>query len=174
MHTHRVLLLASATLFACSAPETVDPGASGHDHSTSVVGKAAQPNAAVNAQLAAARAATARYQKLETALADGFADINVFIPGMGYHYLNLARLDADFDAANPELLVYSREKNGRMRLVAIEYAVPTALASQAPAGFPGSGDVWDENTTFALWTLHAWVWHNNPDGIFAPLNPRLN
>jgi hypothetical protein len=124
-------------------------------------------------ELAAARAGTARYQNIDAALADGFEDIDVYVPGMGHHYLNPARLDATFDPAEPELLVYSQEPNGRMRLVAVEYAIPTSMASQPPEAFTGQGDTWDENTDFGLWTLHAWVWLHNPDGVFGELNPRL-
>jgi hypothetical protein len=57
--------------------------------------------------------------------------------------------------------------------VAVEYAVPLDLALTSPEGFSGEDDVWDRNTTFGLWTLHAWVWRHNPDGVFAPMNPRM-
>ncbi len=120
------------------------------------------------------RRATARYQRIENALADGYADIDVFIPGMGNHYLKADRLDDRFDPSRPELLVYWPAGHGRMRLVAVEYAVRLALSpDQPPEGFTGSADVWDRNETFQLWTLHAWVWMDNPDGVFSPLNPRL-
>lgn len=125
-------------------------------------------------ELQAARRASARYQRLEDAIADGYADIDVFLPGMGYHYLRADRLDADFEPSRPELLVYWPDRHGRLRLVAVEYAVPLALLpDHPPEGFTGSADVWDRNETFQLWTLHAWVWLDNPDGVFAPFNPRL-
>lgn len=145
-------------LAACSAEETTDPNGL---------------SAATNAQLAAARAATERYQNIEQALADGFQDIDVFMPGMGHHFLNEARLDATFVPSEPELLVYDRGDDGRYTLVAVEYAVPIPESAAAPAGFPDAADVWDRNTTFNLWTLHAWVWLDNQDGIFAPFNPSL-
>ncbi|HXG95441.1 MAG TPA: hypothetical protein VNN73_24130 [Blastocatellia bacterium] len=40
-------------------------------------------------------------------------------------------------------------------------------------GFTGSEDVWDRNGDFGLWTLHAWVWKENPNGIFAEFSPRV-
>ena len=168
---NRIALVAVCAIAACSAPQTTDPNAV-HAHSMAV-SKASVPTAEANAQLAAARAATARYQNIDNALADGFKDINVFMPGMGHHFLNEARLDDKFVAAEPELLVYSLEKNGRYRLVAVEYAVPIPMSATAPDGFTGDADRWDRNTTFNLWTLHAWVWMDNTDGIFAPFNPRL-
>ena len=175
MHTRRSLLvpLAALSLSACDADRLSAPEPLAHDHSAALVvsdrsGAAGLPAA----DLAAVRAATARYHRLDAALADGFTDIDVFIPGMGHHFLNADRLDATFDASEPELLVYTRDERGRMRLVAVEYAVPTALAGSPPDGFAGDADAWDENTTFALWTLHAWVWLTNPEGVFAPLNAR--
>jgi hypothetical protein len=124
-------------------------------------------------ELNRARQATARYHNINHAIADGYIDINVFIPQMGYHYLKPEILDTDFDPAKPELLVYADFGNGHLRLVAVEYAVPIALSETAPEGFTGTGDHWHRNETFGLWTLHAWIWHHNPDGMFADFNPRV-
>ena len=124
------VLPAALLLLACSESQPIEPGAA-HDH-----GDAPRPafvlTAELSSQLAAARAATARYHRIEAALADGFVDINLFVPGMGWHFINSGRVNATFDPAEPELLVYTREKNGRMRLVAVEYAVPTALTATPP------------------------------------------
>ena len=62
---------------------------------------------------------------------------------------------------------------GDPRLVAVEYAVPTSLAATAPEGFTGDSDHWHRNEEFSLWTLHAWVWYPNPDGVFSELNFRV-
>ena len=51
--------------------------------------------------------------------------------------------------------------------------MPFALSKRAPAGFVGRADEWDANQAFNLWTLHAWVYEFNPDGVFAPMNPRV-
>jgi len=95
--------------------------------------------------------------------------------GMGYHYLKGAYVDGTFDPAKPQLLVYSPQPgSGRMRLVAVEYAVPIDYDNIVPPeGFDGTYDEWDFNDGAGLWTLHAWVWLQNPDGIFAPFNPRV-
>jgi hypothetical protein len=126
-------------------------------------------------EIARARRATARYNDLSTAIADGYADINVFIPNMGFHYLKSSILDAQFDPERPELLVYAQDvSEGRMRLVAVEYAVPISLSPNAtPEGFTGDADDWHRNEQFGLWTLHAWIWFRNPDGVFAELNSRV-
>ncbi len=124
-------------------------------------------------ELARVRAATARYHNINTAIADGYADINLPVPHMGWHYLNGSLVNSTFDMEHPELLVYMEKPDGGYQLVAVEYAVPLSLSADAPEGFTGDQDVWDVNTQFQLWTLHAWVWYNNPDGVFAPFNPRV-
>jgi len=124
-------------------------------------------------ELGMARLATARYHNLQNALDDGYVNIDVYIPGMGFHYLNPALVDNVFDPAAPELLVYSPDQQlGKLRLVAVEYAVP--LGGPAPEGFFGDQDQWSAETDFGIWSLHAWVWLNNPHGMFTQLNPRVD
>jgi hypothetical protein len=125
-------------------------------------------------ELQQARAATAKYQNIENAKRDGYADINVVVPEMGFHYLKSALVDANFDYRKPEILVYNREEDGSVRLVAVEYAIPLNLSQNAPPGFSGDLDVWDHNTGFGLWLLHAWVWTYNPSGVFNPTNPLVH
>jgi len=132
------------------------------------------PSPNLNSELAQARLGTAKYHEISAALADGYVDIDVFVPMMGYHYLKPSLLDATFDPAKPELLVYATDQqNNRLRLVAVEYAVPTDLSATPPEGFTGDEDVWYKNEEFGLWTLHAWVWFHNSNGMFAEFNPRL-
>lgn len=128
---------------------------------------------ATRQELAAVRKATARYQQLEAALADGYVDISVYYPQMGYHYLKPELLDDQVDLESPELLVYEVDEYGKARLVAVEYAVPVGQVPGAPEGFTGDADVWTVNADFNLWTLHVWIWYHNPDGVFAAHNPRV-
>ncbi len=83
-------------------------------------------------------------------------------------------VDATFDPRSPEILVYNKNEDGSIQLVAVEYAIPLELSRKAPQGFTGTLDKWDENTGFGLWLLHAWVWHYNPDGVFNPTNPLVH
>jgi hypothetical protein len=124
-------------------------------------------------QLALVKQATARYQDVRHAVADGYEDINVVIPNMGHHYLKKALMDSSFDVEHPEILVYAPDAKGTLQLVAAEYAVPTNLSAQAPEGFRGSADQWFVNEQFNIWTLHAWVWKDNPAGTFYPTNPTV-
>lgn len=125
-------------------------------------------------ELQQARSASSAYRDFDKAIADGYADINVIVPNMGYHYLKSTEVDETFDYRKPEILVYNKHSDGKMELVAVEYAVPLTLSANAPAGFTGNEDVWDRNTTFGLWLLHAWVWAYNPAGVFNPTNASVH
>jgi hypothetical protein len=95
---------------------------------------------------------------------------------MGFHFLNAGLLDATFEVEKPEVLIYIEDDSGGMELVAVEYGIPIEDLDNpppAPEGFTGSDDVWKVDTEFSLWTLHAWVVMENPEGIFAPMNPML-
>jgi hypothetical protein len=140
-----------------------------HDH-----GPAQKPPPFAILQLDQARDAAAQYLDVNEALKDGYVDIGLFVPNMGWHYLNDKLLDSNFDWTRPEILVYADDPcGGGRKLVAVEYAVPFALSKRAPHGFVGKADVWDANQQFQLWTLHAWVYEFNPDGVFAGFNPRV-
>jgi hypothetical protein len=122
-------------------------------------------------QLAAARRATAKYRDVDVAVRDGYEDINVNVPRMGKHYLKSDLMDDTFDPAKPEILVYAPGKDERLQLVAVEYAQP--LTQTPPEGFTGNDDKWFPNPKYNLWTLHAWVWLDNPAGMFEQFNPRV-
>ena len=160
--------LAAATL-ACA----IATPAFAHEGDTATASSQPPPAAAI-LQLEAARQAAGRFVDVDQALAEGYVDIGVFFPNMGWHYLKADILDATFDPETPELLVYADDPcGGPRRLVAVEYAVPFALSDKAPTGFAGRADAWSANVAFELWTLHAWVFEYNPDGVFAPNNPRI-
>ena len=124
-------------------------------------------------ELQQAKIATAKYNDFDQAIADGYVDINVIVPEMGYHYLKMDNLNATFEYDKPEILVYNKEENGRMKLVALEYAVPISLSANAPSGFTGDNDHWSVYQG-VLWTLHAWIWEYNPDGVFNATNPLIH
>jgi hypothetical protein len=125
-------------------------------------------------ELQQARAATARYRDINNAVKDHYGDIDVIVENMGYHYMKSTLVDDKFDIRQPEILVYNKTHEGTFELVAVEYAIPLSLSANAPEGFIGNGDVWDENAGFGLWLLHAWVWSYNPDGVFNSTNPLVH
>lgn len=131
--------------------------------------------AATVQELTAAKNATQKYQSLDSAIADGYADINVVAQNMGFHYMKASLADTLFQPEKPEILVYNKQHDGHVQLVAVEYAVPIPLMpNKEPQGFTGGADVWTYSTTFNLWLLHAWIWEFNPYGVFTPTNPNVH
>jgi hypothetical protein len=166
------LLFAILFLAGCNQQENSPVEANISGNGDSFLAKHYNLPPATMAELQQAKIATARYNNLENAIADGYADINVIVPHMGYHFLKSAIVDANFEIDKPEILVYSpNPASGQMQLVAVEYAVPINFPE--PDGFTGNYDEWDYNTNFGLWLLHAWVWEYNPDGVFTDLNPNV-
>ena len=142
--------------------------------SNETTASAATSNPATLVQLESVRRATARFLDEQQAIDEGYVDISVFYPNMGHHYVKAELLDEKFEAEKPELLVYADDPcSGTRRLVAVEYAVPLALAKDAPTGFWGPDDTWSINQQFQLWTLHAWLFEYNPAGVFAAHNVRV-
>jgi hypothetical protein len=127
--------------------------------------------------LAAARAGTAAYHDLQAAIDAGF--VEPFDPnpcftlpdaGMGFHYIKRERVDLSPVAAEPELLVYMPGDDGAQHLVAVEYLVPGLPTDTPPELF---GQQFHFTELVSGWTLHAWIWRNNPDGMFEDFNPKL-
>lgn len=177
---YRSLLVAALAVVGCRGPSAV----SGMPGPSATSASALSPNAHNHVvpanhdplpvkELADARRATGRYQDVLRALKDGYVDIGVVLPNMGRHFLNEYYLDNKFDPARPEVLVYMEDLGGRMKLVAVEYAVPLNLTATSPEGFTGEADAWFPDDRFKLWTLHAWIWRDNPDGMFNPTNRRV-
>ena len=133
----------------------------------------------LNRALAELRRATARYHRLETALADSFVFLHECEerPGegpVGIVYVNFGRLlDGAIDPSAPDGLIYEAGREGRMELVGVELALPFALwAGQDPPDFFGAPFQPEEE--FGVFGLHVWLWRHNPDGMFAAGNPRVS
>jgi hypothetical protein len=113
------------------------------------------------------RAATAKYHKVDAALASGRVDLHLCVDHMGQHYANPETFsDGVLDPTDPEALVYTDDGKGHLRLVAVEWV------STTPGHVAGQGDL-HLNTSVGLWVLHAWVWAPNPDGVHADMNSRI-
>lgn len=130
-----------------------------------------------NQDLATLRRVTAPFHDFATATAAGWsAQITGCMAGpaggMGFHYGNPAFIDGSVRADEPELLLYEPDQNGRLSLVAVEYIVPLSAwtSSEPPRLF---GQDFHVNAAFHIWALHAWVWKDNPSGMFADWNPRV-
>jgi hypothetical protein len=139
------------------------------------------------------RAATVMYKDVAAAEAAGYvatacaAGMNG--GAMGIHFVNPGLLfDADgtpnatFDVTTPEVLIYEPLKNGRLRLVGVEYIV---FAEQWNAAHPGGespvlrgqllnlGGAPNRYRLPAFYELHVWAWKYNPSGTFADWNPNV-
>ena len=126
-------------------------------------------------QLEAAKAATQKYRDINVALAEGFVQGSPDVPGEGFHYLNPGRLDCKFDPAHPEILLYALlPGHTQLKLVAVEYAIPFACLpadGPPPKGFAGKLDTWHADEPVPFWTQNAWLYFNNPKGLFTLENP---
>jgi hypothetical protein len=135
---------------------------------------------AVNKDLATLRQVTAPFHQFDVASHAGWsAPITACMTdpngagGMGFHYGNVGLIDGVARVDEPELLLYEPEQNGRLRLVAVEYIIPYTFHSRASAPPELFGQKFLQNDTFQLWGLHAWVWKENPSGMFASWNPSV-
>lgn len=229
-------------------------------------GSAASTDESLDDQLKRVKEATKQYADPQKAIEDGYQLMGPFVPGMGWHFINQANVEAavkeGFDIEQPQLLTYGDTGagcDGELLLGAVEYAIPVgskgfdeenppdifndeeadasaewhihhgaehaltlsvnpegglpddfpaspadvSFADQlrttnwvelTPGGEPGSpkfehGEILltDFNARGALnaravvgasvhpdlWTLHAWVHHDNPNGVFTAHNPTL-
>jgi hypothetical protein len=124
------------------------------------------------------RRATARFHSKTQAVKAGYlpTDHCVFFPGlggMGYHWLNPELRDEVFDPLHPEVVLYATGPDGELKLVAIEYVVRDV--GQERPSFAGylfdiGGTPWPE----PHWSLHVWLYEENPNGIFSPTNPNIS
>jgi len=128
-----------------------------------------EQEAALIPQLAEIAAATGRYRELANALADGYvkADSSC-IPTAGIHYVRGEwPNDNVLDPLKPEVLMYA-PSGGSLKLVALEYAVPTRFPR--PSFLGRSFSFYGGGPGEPIWFLHVWLWHLNPAGTFTALN----
>jgi len=121
---------------------------------------------------------TGRYHNLKHATDDGFVLLHPCEnrPGegpVGAVYVHMARLmDGRIDPELPDALIYEPHRDG-LRLVGVEFAIPKALwPEQTPPQFLGA--TFQSEDEFGVYALHAWVWRDNPEGLFAETNPRVS
>jgi hypothetical protein len=135
----------------------------------------------IEKDLAALRTVTAPFHDFEAAKHAGWsAQITPCMTdpggagGMGFHYGRTELINGTAHVETPQLLLYEPEKNGRLRLVAVEYIIPYTFHSRDAEPPVLFGQQFQQVDAFQLWGLHAWVWRENPRGIFASWNPRVN
>ena len=161
-----------------ATPDAFAPGLSTTQAPHEATSRPAVAETGVAQALARVRRATAPFHRLEQARAAGWdTDITGCMEhpefgGMGHHYANLELLDDQVELERPEALLYE-PRNGSMRLVAVEYIVPfDAWEEPDPPSLFGRDFVANEG--FQVWALHAWIWRDNPAGMFEDWNPRVS
>ena len=185
-HSLPVVLAAVLAVVACDGSPAPTAVASPAAARAGAMGTAGE-RAAQHRLLASIRQATARYHRVEVAVADGYVNTRVCASSpagaMGIHYVQPARrADATFEPTRPEVLVYEPQKNGRLRLVAVEYFIWRALWDDANPG--GAGPALLDQPFFRSfglaahgeadhYELHVWLWRHNPSGMFAQWNPTV-
>ena len=157
-----------------------------------VAGASEMDHADLHADLAKVRRATAQFHSVEAAEAAGYelgyvnGDGVRIITGciahptdgaMGYHYFNKDLVDdLTVDPLRPEVLVYAPTPSGKLKFVAVEYVVPGANSNPPGVSAPPSVFGMEMHIlvpAVGFYTLHAWIWHHNPSGMFNDWNPRV-
>jgi hypothetical protein len=152
--------------------------------------------------MTAAQSVTAKYQSLNVAKKSGYsiladtAGITCItepqMGAMGVHYVkgDLVK-DPAIDAARPEALVYAPDKRGGLHLAAVEYVViksdwdaHNSLAGAPPWVQPSPPNLFGHDFNFTdapnryglppFYSLHAWIWQENPMGTFEMWNPSVH
>ena len=153
---------------ACDDPQAPDPGHPAF----------AQVSAGELAALAKeVRQATARFNSTTQASLAGYAEASPCVAapglgGMGFHWINLDLVDPEFDAMNPEALLYEPRRNGQLSLIGVEYVV-IDVGQTAPTFDGQAFEVGGAPLPVPHWTLHVWLHKRNPAGLFSAFNPEV-
>ncbi len=98
---------------------------------------------------------------------------------MGVHFVNLT-VQGPPDPMKPNVLVYEPQADGKLKLVGVEWLVPLAAAKERPSvlGQPFQGPMEGHEPLipkgFHHWDLHAWLFKDNPLGMFTATNPDVS
>lgn len=187
-------LVAGLALLPSGAAGEDPPAERAHalDHST----HGREPvTGAMQAQLARVRAATAQFHRVSAAREAGYELGWVNGSGarivagcvshptagaMGYHYFNAALMaDNSVDPREPEVLVYAPAPDGGLELVAVEWVVRSARSNPPGVATPPSVLGMEMHVLVpppgpAFYLTHAWVWADNPAGMFNDWNPDIS
>jgi hypothetical protein len=96
---------------------------------------------------------------------------------MGIHFVNLT-IQGPPDPLKPNVLIYE-PVGTKLKLVAAEWLVPLAVAKERPVllGQPFQGPMEGHEPLipqgFHHYDLHAWLFKDNPLGMFTPTNPNV-
>lgn len=95
------------------------------------------------------------------------------IGAMGYHWVNEDLVDPIFEIDKPEAMMYKQDANGNFKLIAIEYIV-IDVGQPHPQFGDHPFDVGGTPVPVDHYSLHVWLYENNPNGLFTPFNPNVS
>ena len=192
MRTLRKIAVASAAAAALCAAQAVTASACDqHDPAASVTAPARSATAKYHNLTVAEKAGY-------SILADTAGITCIAEPqmgAMGVHNLRSDLVkDPAIDAKEPEALVYAPDPQGELHLAALEYVViqgdwnahqipPASLSIETPASiappmlFGHEFNFTDAPNRYGLppfYSLHVWLWRNNPAGTFEMWNPSVH
>lgn len=153
-------------------------------------------------QIADVKKAVDKYQDVDVAIKEGFLPASPYVPGMGFHFVNMkAKVD---DPTKPNTLLYTLDKDKKMVLAGAEWAIfgdevkrPDIFdgiewskiaeagghyedGTLLPAKTPQEAPKTNPETTAklvewrpALYAVHMYTHIENPDGVFAEYNKTL-
>jgi hypothetical protein len=184
-----LMILAAATAPAAAGAQHSHAG-----HAEPAPPASREHSPALAAEIARVRAATERYRDHANAVADGYRLFGAEGPVMGEHWYHPNLTKRPFDISRPSTLQYATV-GGRKVLVGVAYTVYHHPGEPVPEGFAGDEDRWHTHDVaklarafvtdrpFLRWVVdrrlsrgdgkthlsmvHAWVWSDNPDGVFA-------
>lgn len=138
--------------------------------------------------------ATEKFKDPEAARTAGYRPLGPDMPNMGVHWIHTGiAVQRSIDFERPSTLTYL-PVDGALRLTGVAYTAPVKAGEKAPK-LPGEIMSWhyhsgnlekeahgvhneemqkDEESRMNLAMLHAWVWSENPDGIFSADNWALS
>jgi hypothetical protein len=136
------------------------------------------------------RQATVTYHDIEVAKYNGYVKFGPDMPNMGEHYVNPSiAIRRDLDFTRPSVLTYLPVDDDLI-LTGVAYTVPVNPGEQPPVlpfhkarwhfhsgnlmeeafGLHEKGMHDEESGIVRLGMLHAWVWSDNPNGLFTADN----
>lgn len=125
------------------------------------------------------RQATARFHSTQQATRAGYkvaspcvVAMDPTLGAMGYHWVNQSLVDPIFEISKPEAVLYEPDENGNLKLVAAEYIVIN-VGQDRPYFGDHPFDIDGTPVPVPHWSLHVWLWKDNPDGIFTKINPNV-
>lgn len=100
---------------------------------------------------------------------------------MGIHFVNVPSVGQPLDPMKPNVLLYEPVGGGKLKLAGAEWLVPlTPDTKERPSlmGIPLQGPMEGHEPLipqgFTHYDLHAWLFKDNPNGMFTPTNPDVS